>query len=177
MFKHNCKKCFKSGLMRCPKCDGDGVMTRAKRDTREAMKIERGGAAGAVDDGGLFDCSYCSGKGVKPCGQCQGQGWEFLPFVNYRKFQPHPVFEEFHWSRDRMKAKNVDFEKNIEKATLNKSVEEIDADRKKIAKENKKLEKASEKAAKAEKTAAKAAKAAKPKSKAGKAKKTAQTAA
>ena len=41
LFKHNCKKCFKSGLMKCPKCDGFGVMERVARDTRRAMTIQR----------------------------------------------------------------------------------------------------------------------------------------
>ena len=140
--------------MRCPKCDGNGLMKRARRDSREAMTIQRR-MTEMVDDGGLFDCKYCEGKGVKPCGTCQGQGWEYLPFVNYRKFQPHPVFEQYHWSRDKLKQKPYEVEKKIEKAVLNKSLEQIEdsksrntREERKAAKEVEKKRKEAEKAAK-----------------------------
>ena len=151
LFKHNCKKCFRSGLMKCPKCDGHGMMERVARDERRAMTIQRR-MTEFEDNGGFYDCNYCNGKGVKECTTCQGQGWELMPFINYRKFQPHPVFEDYHWARGKWKAKNRDLEKTIEKRTLDETVEKLGDQRK-----------AREREMKAAKKAAKAAKAAKKK--------------
>ena len=104
-----------------------------------------------MDDGGLYDCEYCKGKGVKPCTACQGQGWEILPFVNYRKFQPHPVHEEYHWARSRWHAKDRLFEKRLEKKEMNKTIEDMNekkAQRETEEKRAKKAEKEAKRAAK-----------------------------
>ena len=114
-FKHNCKECHRTGLMRCPKCDGFGVMERVGVDNRREMTISRR-MKESMDDGGMFDCTYCNKKGVKRCEACQGQGWHLSPYLNYRKFQPHPIFEEYHQSRDRMMARDPKYMKALEKA-------------------------------------------------------------
>ena len=153
LFKHNCKKCFKSGLVKCPKCDGFGVMERVARDSRRAMTIQRR-MTDAADNGGYYDCNFCNGKGVTECSACQGQGWEILPFINYRKFQPHPVFEDYHWARGKWKAKNRDLEKVIEKRAVDETVEALNDGRKareKAQKRREKEEAAARKAAKAAK--------------------------
>jgi len=154
LFKHNCKKCFRSGLMKCPKCDGHGVMERVARDERRAMTIQRR-MTEAVDNGGFYDCNFCNGKGVKECTTCQGQGWEILPFINYRKFQPHPVFEDYHWARGKWKAKNRDREKAIEKRALEETVEAIGDERNARLKAEKKEQKRRDKEAKEAKAAKK----------------------
>jgi len=108
LFKHNCKICNKAGIMKCGKCDGHGVAWREAKPVADfdSMKVDvsRSGqlARGqAKNDAftGYLPCEYCKQTGVQTCRSCKGVGWHYLPFVNQRKFEPHPIFEDFHWAR------------------------------------------------------------------------------
>ena len=155
LFKHNCKEVLQVGFDEVPQVRRVRVMERVARDaTRRAMTIQRR-MTDAADNGGYYDCNFCNGKGVKECTACQGQGWEILPFINYRKFQPHPVFEDYHWARGKWKAKNRDREKAIEKSALEETVEAIGDERNARLKAEKKEQKRRDKEAKEAKAAKK----------------------
>ena len=149
LFKHQCKASYGSGLMKCPKCDGWGTMERASKSVMGEMTIERRRRTyDPNDQGGMYECNYCQVKGVKECTTCQGQGWQFLPYINYRKFQPHPKFEEFHMRRDRVMARDVHFEKKIQRQAFNEKIDESREQKEIEEKRKRKEEKARKKAEK-----------------------------
>lgn len=124
-FKHDCKTCFRAGLVKCVKCKGFGIMRRTQLDDRQSMVI----TAGSTNLGGAssIECSFCNGKGTEVCGTCQGQGWQYQQQVNYRKFQPKPMFEEYHRSLDRNLNRPRFQEKRREMKNLAKKFDAFDA--------------------------------------------------
>ena len=110
------------------------------------MVITAGSTGGGTASS--YTCNFCKGKGTEECGTCQGQGWAFQNYVNDRKFQPKPVFEEFHRSQDgmlarqRMQAKRHGKKKLHEKLDKMKAMEEEkEAEERRLRKERKKQKK------------------------------------
>ena len=146
-FRHNCKNCHRAGLVKCTMCEGNGLMGRTRLDARESMVITAGmgGGTGASS----YRCHFCKGKGTEVCGPCQGQGWSYQPHVNERKFQPMPVFEDFHRTQaeklfgpDPVKKKTRQRKKFFEKFDKQKEAdEEREDEERRLRKERKRLKK------------------------------------
>lgn len=147
LFGHDCRTCHRAGILRCRKCFGLGFMRKTTLDARQEMKI----TAMAEDNTGvanMYACNFCKGKGTETCGTCQGQGWQYEEDINYRKFQPHPIFEGHHRSRDRLFSRNFMREKIKKMRKFDKQMdkeEELQEQRekalRKVEKEAKKKEK------------------------------------
>ena len=118
LFKYDCRSCHRAGLLKCPKCDGRGMikLARIRQAASGAFNVRLGDQMASPSAGGMLDCAYCKGTGVAKCDTCKGQGWSFQNNINYRKFMPKPIFENFHWNR--MFGKDHDAEKTIEKKAL-----------------------------------------------------------
>ena len=148
LFKHDCDVCHRTGILRCQKCDGTGELNRRVFKKFDATKVT---LDDKKEDNGNHKCYFCQGSGVEDCRKCAAKGWLYLPLINVRKFGPHPMFENYHWNRDKMKAPRRDYEMKIQKATFNKILDESDENIKKQKEEAEKRERAERKARKAAK--------------------------
>lgn len=151
IFKHDCDVCHRTGILTCQKCNGVGHSRRTVFKKFDATKIT---LDDDKDDSGYHKCTFCKGSGVEDCKKCAAKGWVYLPLINVRKFQPHPMFENYHWNRNRQIAPQRDYELKFQKNKFTEMLDAGDAEKKRQEEEaesRKRAERRARKAAKAEK--------------------------